>query len=129
MDSLPFKLPKLFQKLGKSLTHLVPATAIEIRGNSMQPTYQNGDWLIFGTARSPKRLMNKVIVLERESYPGILLVKRVTQILERPSGHLEFWVEGDNKEESTDSRDWGAVGLSEIRGKIWFRYKRGRQRA
>jgi signal peptidase I len=129
MDSLPFKLPKLFQKLGKSLTHLVPATAIEIRGNSMQPTYQNGDWLIFGTARFPKRLMNKVIVLERESYPGILLVKRVTQILERPSGHLEFWVEGDNKEESTDSRHWGAVGLSEIRGRIWLRYKRGRQKS
>jgi signal peptidase I len=128
MDSLPFKLPKLFQTLGKSLTQLVPANAIEIRGNSMQPTYQNGDWLIFGTARSPKRLLNKVIVLERESYPGILLVKRVTQILEHPAGHLELWVEGDNKKESTDSRDWGAVGLSEIRGKIWFRYKRGRQK-
>ena len=98
----------------------------------MHPTYQNGDWLIFRATGSSGRLLNllnKVVVVERESYPGILLVKRVTEIHELPSGTLEFWVEGDNKAESVDSRRWGAIGPSEIRGKILFRYKRERIKA
>lgn len=90
----------------------------------MAPTYNDGDWLLFwslnpSASRRVARLTGKVVVLERESYPGVLFIKRVIRI----DGD-EIWVEGDNKSASTDSRQWGALSSSEIIGRILFRYKR-----
>ncbi len=62
-------------------------------------------------AKKLQSLIGKVVVIERESYPGVLFIKRILRIDE--SG---LWVEGDNKEASTDSRQWGALSLDEIRG-------------
>jgi signal peptidase I len=114
MDSLPFS--RIFR-----------CTAIEVKGNSMLPTYRQGDWLLVGTVGSTERLQDSVVVIERESYPGILYIKRVIRIDLFPTGALGLWVQGDNEEQSTDSRQWGPVSLSEIRGKVWFRYKRARR--
>lgn len=33
----------------------------------------------------------------------------------------QIFVMGDNRPESMDSRDFGAVGIRQVRGKIWFR--------
>ena len=90
----------------------------------MSPTYNDGDWLLFkALARAatgkPQRFVGKVVVIERESYPGIHLIKRV--ICADKTG---FWVEGDNTEASTDSRDWGRITPTEIRGLVLLRYKR-----
>jgi signal peptidase I len=112
MDSLPFN--RFFR-----------FTGIEVRGKSMLPTYREGDWLLVGAAGSVKRLVNSVVVIERESYPGILYIKRVVRIDSFPKGAPKVWVEGDNKDQSTDSRQWGPITLGEIRGKVWVRYKRG----
>lgn len=103
----------------------LPFRAIAVSGNSMSPTYNDGDWLLFRTielldAKGLRPLVGKVIVIERESYPGILLIKRIIRIDD--SG---IWVEGDNKEASTDSRNWGALSPSEIRGQVLFRYRKG----
>ena len=92
----------------------------------MSPTYNDGDWLLFRriepqTAKQLQNLVGKVVVFERESYPGILLIKRVVHI--DGSG---IWVEGDNKEASTDSRNWGVITPKEIHGAVFLRYKRGK---
>jgi len=36
-----------------------------------------------------------------------------------------LWVEGDNKDASTDSRTWGLLAPREIVGRVLIRYRRG----
>jgi len=91
----------------------------------MSPTYNDGDWLLFRPlsevkVNSLRRLVGKVVVIERESYPGILLIKRLLRADE--SG---LWVEGDNEDASTDSRAWGLLAPREIVGLVLIRYRRG----
>ena len=88
----------------------------------MSPTYNDGDWLLFRRLRAvsaAQLLVGKVVVIERESYPGILLIKRVMRADENG-----LWVEGDNKDASTDSRTWGVITPQEVVGLVALRYKR-----
>ncbi len=88
----------------------------------MSPTYNDGDWLLFRRLRAvsaAQRLVGKVVVIERESYPGILLIKRVMRADENG-----LWVEGDNKDASTDSRTWGVITPQEVVGLVALRFKR-----
>ena len=103
----------------------LPYRAIAVSGASMSPTYNDGDWLFFRsmvprTAKQLQNLVGKVVVIERENYPGMLLIKRVVRI-----DGSAIWVEGDNKEASTDSRSWGALTPTEIRGVVLLRYRKG----
>lgn len=87
----------------------------------MSPTYKEGDWLLirWRDGGEPSLIdLQKVVVIERETRPGIFLIKRVKRI---DAGKM--WVEGDNLA-STDSRDWGAVDQSEVLGKVLFRIRR-----
>ena len=88
----------------------------------MSPTYNDGDWLLVRrlyAVSAAQRLVGKVVVIERESYPGILLIKRVIRADENG-----LWVEGDHKEASTDSRIWGVITPQEVVGLVALRYKR-----
>ena len=102
----------------------LPFRSIAVSGSSMKPTYNDGDWLLFKqvtvSASDSQSLVGKVVVIERESFPGIHLIKRVVRA--EQSG---IWVEGDNKEASTDSRQWGAITPTEIVGVVLLRYRRG----
>ena len=105
---------------------------IELRGDSMSPNYNDGDWLLFrvlpakSKAKSKaQELIGKVVLIQRQSEFGtdFLQVKRVTQVSDRHN-KAEIWVEGDNKGESTDSRSWGPLISGEVIGKLIFRYRR-----
>ncbi len=103
----------------------LPFRVIAVSGSSMSPTYNNGDWLLFRKRRPPvarnlQHLVGKVVVVERESYPGVCFIKRIIR-----ADINGIWVEGDNKEASTDSRQWGELAPSEIVGIVFFRYRRG----
>ena len=92
----------------------------------MTPTYNDGDWLIFRAIRkedvtSLQDLVRKVVVIERESYPGIHFIKRVIR-----ADSTGVWVEGDNADASSDSRQWGALPPQEIVGRVLLRYRRGK---
>ena len=105
---------------------LLPFRFIAVSGSSMSPSYEDGDWLLFRplnavSANQLHRLVGKVVVIERESYPGIHFIKRVKRIDEAGA-----WVEGDNAQASTDSRQWGALAPQELVGKVLLRYKRGK---
>ena len=119
MARLPFRFHLLFR------AHL-PLSAIAVRGSSMSPTYNDGDWLLFwkfalDDANNSHHLVGKVVVIERESYPGVLFIKRVVKV-----DQAGIWVIGDNQSASTDSRQWGSLAAPEIRGRVLLRYKRSR---
>ena len=118
---------------------------VEVRGDSMSPNFNDGDWLLFRLLPAKSKsgtLVGKVVLIQRHSEIGkdFLQVKRVTQVSDSSdssdsSGSSkasdaiknEFWVEGDNKANSTDSRSWGALDSSEVIGKLIFRYRRARK--
>ena len=95
---------------------------VRVEGNSMAPTYGNGDWLlVLWMQQSPHRgQLGSIAVIEREGQPGILLIKRIQK-----SHGGNYWVEGDNIE-STDSRSWGWITPNEIVGRVLFRVRKGR---
>jgi len=104
----------------------LPFRSIAVSGESMSPTFNDGDWLLFRPidARNTKHLpslVGKVIVIERESYPGIHLIKRVTKIVDQG-----LWVEGDNQAASTDSRQWGVITSTELVGVVLLRYRKAK---
>jgi len=113
MGSLHFNVAKLFK-------------AVELRGDSMSPNFNDGDWLLFRLLPAKSKsgnLVGKVVLIQRQSQVGtdFLQVKRVTKLTE-----VKFWVEGDNKSASTDSRSWGALDSTEVIGKLLFRYRRAK---
>jgi signal peptidase I len=101
---------------------------VEVRGDSMSPNYNDGDWLLFRLLPAKSKaneLVGKVVLIQRHSEVGtdFLQVKRVTKV-HNHNDEIEIWVEGDNKEKSTDSRTWGALDSSEVIGRLLLRYRR-----
>ena len=101
---------------------------VEVRGDSMSPNYNDGDWLLFRLLPAKSKaneLVGKVVLIQRRSNLGedFLQVKRVTKV-HNDINETEIWVEGDNKEKSTDSRSWGALDSSEVFGRLLLRYRR-----
>ena len=101
---------------------------VEVRGDSMSPNYNDGDWLLFRLLPAKSKaneLVGKVVLIQRRSNLGedFLQVKRVTKV-HNDINETEIWVEGDNKEKSTDSRSWGALDSSEVIAKLVIRYRR-----
>ena len=102
--------------------------AVEVRGESMSPNYNDGDWLLFRLLPAKSKvneLVGKVVLIQRRSNVGedFLLVKRVTQV-HNDNNESRIWVEGDCKEKSTDSRSWGPLNSDEVIGKLILRYRR-----
>ena len=81
----------------------------------MLPRFKDGRILLFHGA--PKvggelsSLTGKIVLVVRDSYPGIFFIKRVKSVSEKG-----LWVEGDKLEASTDSRKWGEIQPHEIVG-------------
>jgi signal peptidase I len=101
---------------------------VEVRGDSMSPNYNEGDWLLFRLLPAKSKadeLVGKVVLIKRRSNLGedFLQVKRVTKV-HNDTNETEIWVEGDNKGASTDSRSWGALDSDEVIGKLILRYRR-----
>jgi signal peptidase I len=109
---------------------------VAIEGESMAPALRDGDWVM---AIRPRRVRRgDVVVVEDPRTPGFELVKRVVGLpgdwLEVAGchdeddaaglvlGEDEYWVQGDSADRSTDSRDFGPVARSAIRGVIRLRY-------
>jgi phage repressor protein C with HTH and peptisase S24 domain len=116
------RMKALSRRLLKLVFGLTGLTRVEIEGNSMAPTYQTGEqiWVRLvkeaPTAAQLHHLRGQVILVERDEYPGIYLLKR----LEKVHGDL-IWIEGDNKDATVaplqhDSRKFGWLTRETVRG-------------
>lgn len=146
-----------------AIIYLFVAQPHKVSGNSMVPTYLNGDYILTDKItyrfRDPKR--GEVIVLKNPENESQDFIKRIMalpgdtiriennsvylndQLITEPYlppdvktkprdfltdrtnikvGPNQYFVFGDNREHSSDSRDWGGITREEIVGKVFFRY-------
>ena len=91
---------------------------VQVEGNSMLPNFAPGERILIKHRTSDLQPINvgEVVMIERE---GELLLKRVVRY--EIGGHTGVGmisVEGDNKEESIDSRHWGAVPSRFVKARV-----------
>lgn len=91
---------------------MLPIARFKIEGHSMEPTIKTGSviwvfrWAYF--VKSPK--LGDVVAFKRDDK---IFVKRI--VSRQNNGYL---LEGDNKNDSLDSRKFGMIKKNEIIGKV-----------
>jgi nickel-type superoxide dismutase maturation protease len=98
---------------------------IVVEGASMVPTLQPGDFLV--ATRSGESGRGSLVVVEHPGRPGYEMIKRVAGVAgDRFDGQVlseaERWVVGDNPDGSTDSRHFGPLPATAVRGVVRLRY-------
>ena len=91
---------------------------VRVAGNSMLPAYTDGDRILIKYRSSDLQPVHvgEVVMIERE---GELMIKRITRYeIGSHTGVGIISVEGDNKEESIDSRHWGAIPSRFVKAKV-----------
>ena len=96
----------------KILLILRRRTVFVVEGESMSPTLKSGDKILVNPFASIG--VGDIVLAQHPYKQSSRLVKRVTEI--SPSG--EYFIAGDNPDESTDSRTFGSVKAGNIIGKV-----------
>lgn len=112
-----------------NLSRLLPIRRFSVEGESMNPGHRQGERLLISPIllkfSPPKE--GDVVVIQHPKEPGKQILKRVIGI---PGDRVEgielglgeYFVLGDNKSKSEDSRHFGKISKSQIIGKVWFKY-------
>lgn len=89
----------------------------KILGHSMEPAFKNGDIVIASNIpyifRKPK-VKDVIAALVKEK----IYIKRVKNI-----NNGKYFIEGDNKRDSIDSKKLGSINKKQILGKIVYKVK------
>lgn len=88
---------------------------VAVEGRSMEPVYFQGDFILVARLGKIKRGNDVVVCDPREK--GRLILKRVAKKKGR-----ELFLEGLNKNFSTDSRNFGWIDEDEVQAKVVLRY-------
>ena len=91
---------------------------MKVSGNSMLPTFAPGDRILVKNRSSDLQPIHTgdVVLIERE---GELMLKRIVRYeIGGHTGQGMVTVEGDNKEESIDSRHWGAIPSRFVKARV-----------
>jgi signal peptidase I len=93
-----------------------------VRGESMLPALRAGERVLFDrlayVIERPRR--GDIVLARHPSRPGFQIIKRVAE--QEGLGPGEFWLLGDNADESTDSRTLGPFGREQIVARAWVVY-------
>ena len=95
---------------------------VSVEGNSMLPNYAPGDKVLIKWRSSDLQPLHvgEVVVIERE---GEQLLKRIVRYeIGGHTGQGMVSVEGDNKDESIDSRHWGAIPSRFVKARVIFKF-------
>lgn len=95
-----------------------PVSRFKIEDRSMEPTFKSGDYVIVNKLAyifgNPSK--GDVVVLKHPKEKGRVLIKRISLV----TNSDEYYVVGDNKSFSQDSRHFGPVKKDLIIGKVWI---------
>ena len=101
---------------------MFPIMRFKVEDRSMEPTFKSGDYVlvnklayVFG---NPSK--DDIIVLKHPKEKEKFLIKRISLV----TNSNEYYVIGDNKDFSQDSRHFGPIKKDFIIGKVWTRVKR-----
>lgn len=95
---------------------------IVVRGDSMLPTLNDGDYVLID--KKPKYYFLGDICVLTPPNELILVVKRITKMNPQIS---EYWFLGDNRNNSKDSRYYGWVKEKQIEGRVIKQWKKKRK--
>ncbi|CAD2104136.1 microsomal signal peptidase, putative [Plasmodium vinckei lentum] len=102
-----------FVKVKNTLANKIENLKNKIKSN--QNVYKRGDVvLLISPVNSNKRVCKRIIGIENDK----LYVNDFNSFVEIPKNHI--WIEGDNKLDSFDSRNYGCVNINLVIGKIFF---------
>lgn len=86
---------------------------------SMAPTLQSGDFILTDTwcytGQRPNR--GDVAVFSPPTSHSFA-VKRIERVIQMPAGHWSYFMVGDNRTHSADSRDFGAIPQGDLIGPV-----------
>ena len=91
---------------------------VQVMGNSMLPTFADGDRILIKYRTSDLQPIHQgdVVMIERE---GETMLKRIVRYeIGGHTGQGMVTIEGDNKEESIDSRHWGAIPSRFVKARV-----------
>lgn len=91
---------------------------MRVVGMSMEPTLHDGDYVLVDRGRRPEA--GELAVAAPPGEPDLEVVKRVQRITEDQA----FWLISDNPEDGVDSRRWGLVPSTRIRGRVTLNLSR-----
>ena len=82
-----------------------------VKGNSMFPTFKDGDSVFFEIFNDHKIKINDIIVCEHPFKTDFNIIKRVIKIKKN-----KLFVEGDNKDVSCseDSHNFGYININKV---------------
>jgi len=94
-----------------------PLARFKIQDKSMEPTLKAGDFILVNKLAYILRKPSKgdIIVLKHPKDKNKFLVKRIID-----ASSSKYFVAGDNKKYSTDSRHFGAIDKNLIVGKLFI---------
>lgn len=98
-----------------ALLQLSPFLKYKILGNSMFPALKPGQNVLVN--RFPKPKVGDIIAI-KDPRNNKILIKRISE-----TKNNKFFVLGDNKNESTDSRHFGWITKKDIIGKVVYKLK------
>ncbi|MBI5884939.1 S26 family signal peptidase [archaeon] len=89
----------------------------KVNGGSMKPCLNEGDRVLAFTCRKSIQGLKENDLAVAVDFEGRKVVKRVKAV--EGNG---YWLQGDNTDESIDSRHYGLVSREQIIGRVWKKY-------
>ena len=100
---------------------MLPVARFKIEDRSMEPAFKSGDYVLVNKLayifRTPSK--DDVVVLRHPKEKNRFLIKRISLV----TNSDEYYVVGDKKGFSQDSRHFGPITKDMIIGKVWIHFK------